>query len=31
MTGFYLAMFVLPAAIILTAVVLAQLTKERED
>ena len=31
MTGFYLIMFVLPAAIILTAVVLARLTRERDD
>jgi len=31
MTGFYLIMFVLPAAIILTAVLLARVTKERSE
>ena len=31
MTGFYLIMFVLPAAIILTAIILARLTREREE
>jgi hypothetical protein len=31
MTGFYLIMFALPAAIILTAIVLAHLTREREE
>jgi hypothetical protein len=31
MLGFYLTMFVLPAAIILTAIVLARLTRGREE
>jgi hypothetical protein len=31
MTGFNLTMFVLPAAIILTAIVLARLTRERDE
>jgi hypothetical protein len=31
MTGFYLTMFALPAAIILTAIVLARFTREREE
>lgn len=30
-TGFYLIMFVLPGAIILTAIVLARLTRERKE
>jgi hypothetical protein len=31
MTGFYLTMFVLPAAIIITAIVLARLTREQDE
>jgi hypothetical protein len=31
MNGFYLTMFVLPAAIILTAILLARLTRARDE